>query len=376
MKKIVYGICGIGNGHLYRQLPVIDYLLSQRNMIFIFTYGTAYDFFINKYIPNLSHQLQQLIKIALVDVPYFIGNKNGLDFKKAAEINSSMSMKNNLQAFAHAQDWIGQPDLVITDYEPYSAQYGYAYQSKLITIDQQSKYMLKTLPVELNDFNYVDEIMRLKMFFPIAHKRIACSFFKVANSEKENVEVIPTNIRPKILGLKNNPIDKPNYIVYLTAQQGFSQSLNEIIFVLSMRKEKFVIFIDKNTYINSQKLIELCKTNHKHISFEMHGEPIFEEMLSRCYGIISTAGHTLLSEAMYLNIPVYAMPLALYEQQLNAEMIGNNKFGINNSNLTLDKLDEFISNNQLYRNNIFNDETILHKQDGLEIMIKSIQSTL
>jgi uncharacterized protein (TIGR00661 family) len=377
MKKIVYGICGIGNGHLYRQLPIIEYLLSQRNMVFIFTYGTAYDFFNQKYLPSLSKEQQSLLKIALVDVPYYIGNRDGLNFDKAAEINSTMSMKNNLQAFAQAQYWIGKPDLVITDYEPYSAQYGYAYQSRVVTIDQQSKYLLNTLPHELKEFTYMDEIMRLKMFFPIAHKRIACSFFRVPDSEQEKVEVIPTNIRPKIINIKNNPIDNPHYIVYLTSQPGFEQTLDEIIFALAARRqERFVIFLDKDTYLRAKRTIDLCKTIHKHIYFVPHGEPLFEKLLCHCHGIISTAGHTLLSEAMYLGIPVYAMPLPLYEQQLNAEVIGANQFGINAPSLTQEGLQDFILNNKLYRNNILNDTKVLLRKDGLNIMINLVKSML
>ncbi len=124
MKKVIYGICGIGNGHLYRQLPIIEFFLQNSHKIMIFTYGTAYEFFINKFIPSLPLEKNGLIHVALVDVPYFIGNKEGLDFVKAAEINSTMAMKNNLEAFAKAQKYIGSPDLIISDYEPYSAQYG------------------------------------------------------------------------------------------------------------------------------------------------------------------------------------------------------------------------------------------------------------
>lgn len=377
MRKIVYGICGIGNEHIDRQLPVIEYLLSQKNMVFVFTYGTAYEFLTQVYLPSLPKEQYQLLKIALVDVPFFIGNSDGVDFTKAAEMNSTLSMKNNLQAFAQAQYWIGKPDLVITDYEPYSAQYGYAYQSKVVTIDQQSKYMLKTLPPEINEFNYADEIMRLKMFFPSAHKRVACSFFKVPNSEHEKVDVIPTNIRAKVVNLKNNPLEVPHYIVYLPTQPGFEQGLDEIIFALSARrKERFVIFLDKKTYICSKRTLDLCKNIHKHIFFVPHGEALFEKMLSSCHGIISTAGHSLLSEAMYLGIPVYAMPLPMYEQQLNAAIIAANKFGISSPGLTQEDLDDFITNNQLYRQNILNDKKVLYKQDGLNAMINSIKYML
>jgi hypothetical protein len=40
------------------------------------------------------------------------------------------------------QELIGKPDLVISDYEPISAQYAYASGTPLVTIDQQSKYLV------------------------------------------------------------------------------------------------------------------------------------------------------------------------------------------------------------------------------------------
>lgn len=115
MKKIVYGICGIGNGHLFRQLPILNHLLNYGHKIIIFTYGTAYEFFNNQFILKLSSEEKDRLKIVKVDVPYFIGNINGLDFIKAAQIND-LSMNNNLMAFSIAQDYIGKPDLIISDY--------------------------------------------------------------------------------------------------------------------------------------------------------------------------------------------------------------------------------------------------------------------
>lgn len=376
MKKIVYGICGIGNGHLYRQLPIIDFLLKENHQVMIFTYGTAYDFFTNKYIHQLSPNKVELIKLALVDVPYFIGNKEGLDFSKALEINSHMDIKNNLQSFAHAQQFIGIPDLVITDYEPYSAQYGYAYDCPVVTIDQQSKYLLKNLPLELNGFNYLDEIMRLKMFFPLAKKRFACSFFKTPdkNLGNDHVQVIPTNIRPQILSIQNKPSHKSHYIVYLTAQSGFKQNLFEIVEILKERKEEFTIFIDKDTYQKNK--VDISYFVSSNIHFAIHGENHFEDTLETCHGVISTAGHTLLSEAMHLGIPVYAMPLDLYEQQLSADIIGKNQFGVNHPIIIKEKLDDFIKNNQKYRKNIKNDTKILNKSDGLNILIDYVKKII
>jgi UDP:flavonoid glycosyltransferase YjiC (YdhE family) len=39
-KKILYGVCGIGMGHTYRQLPLLDELAID-NRIVLFVYGES-----------------------------------------------------------------------------------------------------------------------------------------------------------------------------------------------------------------------------------------------------------------------------------------------------------------------------------------------
>jgi Glycosyl transferase family 1 len=68
-----------------------------------------------------------------------------LDF--AASLDAAQNQhinffQENIAAMAQAQKMIGKPDLVISDYEPVSAQYAYAYDAPLITVDQQSKYLI------------------------------------------------------------------------------------------------------------------------------------------------------------------------------------------------------------------------------------------
>ena len=102
MKKILYGICGIGNGHLFRQLPIIHYLLEQNYQILIFTYGQAYDYLKEKYFNH------PLIKIQKVWVPYYIGNDihDKVDFEltyQQKDNNNTEQFSYNLLAFSIAQ---------------------------------------------------------------------------------------------------------------------------------------------------------------------------------------------------------------------------------------------------------------------------------
>lgn len=71
-----------------------------------------------------------------------------------------------------ADEFLGRPDLVISDYEPVSAQYSYALRIPLVTVDQQSKYLLadsREMPT-FGDLTPNEEIARLSLFFPKAYR--------------------------------------------------------------------------------------------------------------------------------------------------------------------------------------------------------------
>jgi uncharacterized protein (TIGR00661 family) len=300
------------------------------------------------------------IKIVEVFVPYLIADVYGIDFTKSFEININSDISINLKAFSLAQQWIGKPDIIISDYEPTSAQYGYSYNVKIITFDQQSKFFLTGLPY-IDNYSYIDEVMRLRMFFPVA-KRIACSFFKIEGNEE--VSIVPCIYRDNIKNLTRIPKNN-HYIVYLSAQLGFTQKLEEFVSILDGRTEIFHIFFKDIENFN----------NRNNLKFYKHGNSEFDEILSLCNGVISTAGHTLLSECMFLGIPVFALPLKLYEQQLNAFEISSNGFGMSSEFLSHENLNLFINNIDIYQENI-NNNNVLNRIDGKEIIINMINKYL
>jgi len=79
MKKILYGVCGIGNGHIYRQLPTLSYL-AQSNKIMIFAYGDSLRFFSSFFADHTN------VKIVEVAVPYYVGGRSGIDFQASAKL--------------------------------------------------------------------------------------------------------------------------------------------------------------------------------------------------------------------------------------------------------------------------------------------------
>lgn len=356
MKKILYGISGIGTGHSNRQLPIIEYL-SRNNKLVILAYEESYKIYASRFRNNKN------VNLVKIQIPFIVGNKSGLDFH--ATINHPRNknidfLKINCKALDNVGKIIGKPDLVISDYEPLSALYAYSFNSPFITFDQQSKYLAGNFQKELAGQSCKDEIMRLRMFFPKATKRIACSFFNVEKlKNQEEVMLVPPTIKNEIIKISRKPSQNIKIIVYLSSQRDFGQSMQEIVKVLSSFKVEFHIFL---------KDITNCKSK-ANIKFYAHGNPKFYELLSECNGIISTAGHMLLSEAMYLNIPVYAMPLKVYEQQMNAFIINHNHFGLSFPLVKKEKVSYFINNLNNFSNNIRKDKKVLIRGSGQKIIL-------
>lgn len=370
-KKILFGICGIGNGHSFRQFPLVKYFAEQNHHILIFAYGESYKIYQQYYS---EHEHVQVVKVA---DPYYKGSPEGLDFKESAThvLNQQDFIKINCEAMDFASKVMGRPDLVIADYENNCAGYAYAYRAPLVTLDQQSKYLSGEYPVSLNGQSCVDEMMRLRMFYPIVRNRFACSFFNVqpsTDADHELVEIVPPILRNEILNLERTHKNSPtSIIVYLTAQAGFSQQLSDIVKILQeMPQVIFHIFVPK------MMSDELTEPHFPHIHCYPHGGANFEALLANCHGLISTAGHTLLSEAMYLAIPVYAMPMDLYEQQMNAFIINKHQFGLSHPEVTLEKLMLFINQLPQFENNILNDKKVLLRKSGLNSIIQSLEKIL
>lgn len=362
--KILWGVCGIGHGHTFRQLPLIEHF-SRSCEIVIFGYGESYDFYRKRFADN-PH-----VSVERVAVPFYVGSKDGLDFTATANLpqNQQDYAAINGAAMAHANEKLGTPDLVVSDYEPISAQYAYDYNVQLATIDQQSKYLCGDFPSPLNDQTFADEIERLRLFFPKANQRLACSFFQVAKKPDavEQVDIYPPVLSDNIATLCRNPGRKEKSIlIYLSSQRPFGQSFEEIATILnSLPGVRFHLF--------GKGIPALPALN---VQIYEHGDPRFHDILATCNGIVSTAGHTLLSEAMYLGIPVYAIPLPLYEQEMNAHVINKNGFGLSCSRLDADALDLFIRNIPRYESAIESDKTILLRNPGQQTIISKIRDLI
>ncbi len=348
MRKALVGICGIGYGHSIRQWLVIEKLIQRGAQVAVFCFGKSLQV-LNLYNPWRLPFWQ-------VHVPWVYSDRNGIDWEKTDKndlVNLRRKNDLTLEAFKKACAFFeGAPDVCISDYEPVSANFAYEYGIPLVTIDQQSKFLGYQTP-DLGEFSREEERARLSYFFPYAQARFACSFYPIdAGRDKDYaVELVPAPVRSEIAALqeqtRNLPMVKKQdnlALVYFSPYGPMAQELSTVIETLAEFKDwRFIV------YANSANFNPGARPDLRHIQFKRFDKQGFAQDLASASCLISTAGHTLLSEAIYLKTPIYAIPLSTYDQHYCGNMVERYQIGVNSPDITWQRLHNFFSNLSTYR---------------------------
>lgn len=333
MKKILVGVCGIGNGHMNRQLMVIKHLLQAGHHVVVATTEDNVNFFKDK-INNIS--------VVPVIIPWITCNTNGIDFSDTLNRyeNNNIDLFQSFLNFSIRieKEFNGVPDLVITDYEPNVAQYSYAVDIPLICMEQQSKFLfLKEQTIK--NFSIMEEKKRINYFFPKYYCKIISSFFPIDTNDKR-IRVV----NPIISELKCTYTGENRALVYFSPY-GFSEDYEIILKAISEIKDvKFDVYTKFEF-----KDYKTCSN----IFFKKFNDS-FKRDLEKSKFVISTCGHQLISEALSVEKPLYLFPLQTYEQNYNGLMVEKYKLGRLANNLTKDEIIDFYSKLDYYCQNIIN----------------------
>lgn len=334
-KKILLGICGIGNGHMNRQRLIIEQLLG---------YNIELVLAMPVNMCELIKQIFPQLKVISVNVPWIYCNNQGIDFKSTKEryeLDGIDQFSDFLRFATEVQEiFEGEnPDLVLSDYEPNVAQFAYATDIPLICLDQHSKFL--NMPQKMiNEYSINIEKSRLLFFFPRADSRYVSSFFQIERSEKYNIEVLP----PIVKKIKRaDVIKEKKVLVYFST---YSKELSQYIKILDLIKN-----YDKYSFFIYTELKFEEYTKYPNLSFEKISDE-FDRDLQDCNFIISSAGHQLISEAINLEIPLYIFPLDTYDQNYCSYVVDKNGLGREMTLFDTKEFEEFLANVDLYRENI------------------------
>ncbi|MCH5586336.1 hypothetical protein MK805_15440 [Shimazuella sp. AN120528] len=356
--KILIGVCGIGLGHSTRQWEIAQKLIQRGHQVRICTFGKGIEFF-----------QRTTLAWEEVWVPFIVYKKGKLHLPSLFSKNYRTFIKGlfqNLKIYQKLKQDDFYPDICISDYEPITARFAYKLNKPLVLVDQQSKFWRFSFQ-NIGNFTCVEEKKRLRLFFPKYDYRFITSFYKLPNIEDNDTEIIPTIIRSDIKKTpKYTKHPQIHLVVYLSEYGGTSikQTSDEWKEELASIPNVFFTIFDA-----------AVKAPRKNGNLEIRpfDRTDFAESLKVADGVITTAGHTLLSECLYLGLPIYVIPLGTFDQHYCANFIQDNQLGISSYTITKKECLDFIARLDHWKSNIKNCDNILTSSDSVQMIVDFLE---
>ncbi len=340
--KIVYGVSGHGNGHITRSTYVIDLLESRGHIVKILTYGQGI-----RYLKVVKKNAD-FHDISGFDIYYKDGivtnYKTFYEFLKRLPINST---KQFLYFFKMLYQY--KPDLVISDFEPFTQIFAKTVGIPLINIDNNIVVnILKDVPDEASFNEKFFTRLVVNLFERKANYHFILSFapetMKIPSYPKYKVITVPPIIRKEVIKIAKEKSYEDFILIYQTSKS-MVQKINYI--VESFPDTKFVSY-------------GLELKNSTNLRKEDFSKEKFLHDLAKCKGVITNGGFSLICESIYLKKPIFSVPIrGQYEQMVNSFLVQKKGYGISSLDFDKEKFKNFLDNLNEYKKNLEN-----YNQDG------------
>ena len=313
MAKIIYAVAGEGVGHSSRSHLIGQRLLeaghdcifvgSQKSLVYLKQY--------------FGERVKEVFGLSFAFIDGRIDKsetlkRNLMKLPKGNKLNDELFNK-HFKAF--------NPDLVISDFEPFSAWWAWRKRVPFISIDHE--HMLSHCQLEHQGRNWFSRMTArvvTECHYVGAVAYIIVNFFDALLSVDSAV-LAPPIIRPVVRSLKAKAGE--HILLYSTTGEDEEQ-LWKILCKFS--EQKFYIY-------GFKKDLE-----YKNCIFKKRSMEGFLGDLAGAKAVIASAGFSLISECMYLKKKMLMLPLAgQYEQIINAHYIEKLGLGI-----SAEKLDEAV----------------------------------
>ncbi len=322
MPTIFYGVAGEGNGHAIRSKTIIDDLKKEYT-VHIFSYGKGYRY-LKEFFP---------VKRILGFHMYYLNNTvssflTGIVNTVKFPLMCIASLQYLLAFLKH------KPDVVITDFEPFVFYWAKMFQATTISIGNQ--HSITNTKIDKIRDQWIIELYShivIKSFLPNPTHTIISTFFP-AKIIKKNTILVPPVIRKEVQEIKKQKIrHNDNIFVYQT-----SSSYKNMLSVLKEIDREFVIYgFDKEE-----------KDGNLHFKKFNKEEHLVD--LATADAVIINGGFTALSEALFLQKPIFSIPIKRqFEQIINGHYLNKLQYGMAVKDITKENLKEFLRKKEEYR---------------------------
>jgi len=195
-----------------------------------------------------------------------------------------------------------QPDLVVTDFEPFCAQWAWRHHVPFLSIDNEHLLTLCRLDHQFRDFfGHLNATVVVRCHYFGARAYVITNFFRAPVKSGKAV-LAPPLVRPAIARLQ--PSEGDHIVVYTTTGTQEEQ-WRDVLGRFAPRKF-YVYGFNKNA-------------EWKNCTFKETSTEGFATDLAAASGVIASAGYSLISECLYLRKKMLLLPLGgHYEQIMNA----------------------------------------------------------
>ena len=319
MAKIIYAVAGEGFGHSSRSHLIGQRLIdSGHDVMFVGSRKSLY--YLKQYF---GRRVKEIFGLSFVYEDRRIDKsetlkRNLLKLPEGTKINDEL-FKQHFEPFG--------PELVISDFEPFSAWWAWRKDVPFISIDHEHVLTLCKLdhPAK-NWFSRLTASVVTECHYIGAAAYIIVNFFE-APLRIDSAVLAPPIVRPAVMQQKAEPGE--HILLYSTTGTNRDRLL-EMLQKFSGRKFYIYGFDDD--------------TEDKNCVFKKRSTEGFLADLAGARGVIASAGFSLISECMYLRKKMLLLPVAgQYEQIINTHYIQKLGLGLSAEKLGEPIIERFLA---------------------------------
>lgn len=305
--KLLYGVCSEGMGHCTRSGAVIEHLLEQGHEVRLTGSGAPL-----RYLQRLFPSLLVFESTGL-EISKTEGRLNDFGTLLGNVWKQTVGAVKSSSSFVHAVAW--RPDAVISDFDAFSARVAHAALCPLIAVDNIHAYSKCSHPPAVTSAMAAHALgaglFVTDAMVPFARRYLVTSCF-AGIPKSADTSVFPALLRTKVLDAK---YDHDRASVYetsgghLTVYPGQIPVPHDALSVLPCESHVWLSNLD-------------MQFSNGKVTYYPFSEDAFVGDLASARAVVASAGHSLISEASYLGVPVLAVPLqGQFEQELNAAYV-------------------------------------------------------
>jgi len=351
--RILYGVVGEGMGHAIRSRVVLDELVKRHDVQVVVS-GRAHDYLATRAGEHL--QVKRIWGLTIVTEDNEVRNfRTVLQNLKGAALGG---WPKNVKAYFEVAESFA-PQVVVSDFESWSALYAVNRGLPVISVDNMQIinrcfHDHRIVQGHEGAFQIAKGIVKAKI--PAAYHYLITTFFR-PRIRKPRTSLHPPILRPEILAA--NSEDGDHLLVYQT-----NTTNHELPALLKATGLECRIYGLKRHLSGDERDGKLL--------YRPFSEQGFVEDLRTCRGVVASAGFTLMGEAVYLQKPMLAEPVAKqFEQILNARYLQELGYGLCTERLGSEALQVFLRNLPRYREALAG-----YSQDGNRDLLGKLEERL